>query len=82
MGVGVGVGVGGCQCIHGQLFSEQHSFQEEIITWCSPYRSYPIHHAKFQDIPKQDTRNWKSSDTRGPVNNFVKMHKYTPECIK
>ena len=30
-----------------------------------------------------DTRNWKCSDTRVPVNVFVKTHKInTPKCIK
>ena len=38
---------------------------------------------RFRLFPEPDTRNWKSLDTRVPVNNFVKTHKYsTPECIK
>ena len=36
---------------------------------------------RFRFFREPDNRNWKSSDIRVPVNNFVK-HINTPECIK
>ena len=39
---------------------------------------YPcLRSVRFWLFREPDTRNWKSSDTWSPVNNFVKTHKYS-----